>query len=76
MAVDTNTIVTLHKKGENNSCIAKKLHVRRKIVWNLVKMFKETGETCNRPGQKTNSPNEASGEKYEGKGKKEFTSFC
>ena len=29
-----------------------------------------------RPGQKAKSPNEASGEKYEGKVKKEFTSFC
>ena len=28
-----------------------------------------------RPGQKTNSPNEASGEKYEGKVEKEVTSF-
>ena len=29
-----------------------------------------------RPMQKTNSPNEASGEKYDGKVEKEFTSFC
>ena len=28
------------------------------------------------PGQKTNSPNEESGEKYEGKIEKEFSSFC
>ena len=50
-AVDRNTIVTPHKKGESNSCIAKKLHIRSETVWKVVKNFKETGETCNRPGQ-------------------------
>ena len=49
MAVDRNRIVTLHKKGESNSCIAKKLHIRRETIWKMVKKFKETGETCNRP---------------------------
>ena len=47
MAVDRNTIVTLHKKGESNSCIAKKLHIRFETVWKVVKKFKETSETCN-----------------------------
>ena len=46
MAVDRNTIVTLNKKGES-----KKLHIRRETVWKVVKKVKETGETCNRPGQ-------------------------
>ena len=50
MAVDRNTIVTFHKKGESNSWLAKKLHNRGETV-KLVKKFKETGETCNRPGQ-------------------------
>ena len=47
MAVDINTIVTLHKKGESNSCITKKLHICRETVWKVVKKFKETGEICN-----------------------------
>ena len=51
MAVDRNTIITLNKKGESNSCIVKKLHIRSETVWQVVKKFKETGETCNRPGQ-------------------------
>jgi transposase len=51
MAVDRNAIVTLHEKGESNSVIAKKLQIRRETVWKVVKKFKETGETCNRPGQ-------------------------
>lgn len=51
MAIDRNTIVTLHKKGDSNTSIAKKLHIRRKTVWKVVKKFKETGKTCNRPGQ-------------------------
>lgn len=51
MAINRDTIVTLHKKGESNSLIAKKLHIRRETVWKVVKKFKETGKTCNRPGQ-------------------------
>ena len=51
MAVDKNIILTLHKKGDSNSCIPKKLHIRRETVWKVVKKFKETGETCNRPHQ-------------------------
>jgi transposase len=51
MVVDRNAIVTLHEKGESNSGIAKKLQIRRDTVWKVVKKFKETGETCNRPGQ-------------------------
>ena len=58
MAVYRNSIVTHHKKCENNSCIAKKVHIRRETVSMVVKKFKEAGETC----KKTNSPNEASGE--------------
>ena len=51
MAVGRNAIVTLHKRGDSNCRIAKKLHIRRETVWKVVKKFKETGETCNRPGQ-------------------------
>ena len=51
MAVDRNTIVTLHNKGESNSCVPKKLHIRGETVWKVVKKFKEIGETSNRPGQ-------------------------
>ena len=78
MAVDRNTIVTLHKKVDSNSCIAKKLHIKSETVWKVVKKFKETGETCNRRGQGRKwSPNNASSEKYEGKDEKEFTlSYC
>ena len=50
-AVDRNTIVTLHKKGESNSCIAKQPRIRRETVWKVVKKLKQTDETCNRPGQ-------------------------
>ena len=54
------------------------LHIRRETVWKLAKKLKETGVTCNRPRprQKTNSPNVASVEKYEGNVEKEFTFFC
>ena len=42
MAIDRETIVSLHKKGESNSIIAKELQIRRETVWKVVK---------NRPGQ-------------------------
>ena len=51
MDIDRETIVSLHKKGESNSTIAKELQIRRETVWKVVKKFRETGQTSNRPGQ-------------------------
>ena len=51
MAIDRETIVNLHKKGESNSTIAKELQIRRETVWKVVKKSRETGQTSNRPGQ-------------------------
>ena len=51
MAIDRETNVSLHKKGESNSVIAKELQIRRETVWKVVKMFRETVQTSNRPGQ-------------------------
>ena len=49
MAIDRETIVSLHKKGESNSTIAKELQIWRETVWKVVKKFRETGQTSNRP---------------------------
>ena len=43
MAINRETIVSLHKNGESNSTIAKELQIAKK--------FRETGLTSNRPGQ-------------------------
>ena len=51
MAIDRETILILHKKGESNSTIAKELQILRETVWKVVKKFRETGQTFNRPGQ-------------------------
>ena len=51
MAIDRETIVSLHKKGESNLTIAEELQTRRETVWKVVKKFKETGQKTNRPGQ-------------------------
>ena len=51
MAMDRETIVSLHKKNESNSTIAKELQIRRETDWKVVKKFRETGQTSNRPGQ-------------------------
>ena len=51
MAIDLETIISLHKKGESNSTIAKEVQIRREAVWNVVKKFRETGQTSNRLGQ-------------------------
>ena len=50
MTIDRGTIVSLYKKGESNSIIAKELQIRREAVWKVVKKFRETGQTYNRPG--------------------------
>ena len=54
MAIDRDTIVSLHKKVESNSTIAKELQIRRETVWKVGKKFRETGQTSNRPGQGRN----------------------
>ena len=51
MAINRETIVSFHKMGENNSTIAKELQIRRETVWKVVKKFRVTGQTSNRPGR-------------------------
>ena len=51
MAIARETIVSLHKKSESNSTIAKEFKIRREMVWKEVKKFRKTGQTANRPGQ-------------------------
>ena len=51
MAIDRETIISLHKKGESNSTIAKELQIRRETFWKVVKQFRETGQTSNQTGQ-------------------------
>ena len=51
MAIDRDTIVSLHKKSETNSTIAKGFQIRRETVWKVVKKFRETDQTSNRLGQ-------------------------
>ena len=43
MVIDQETIVSLHKKSESNSTIAKELQIRRETVCKVVKKFRETG---------------------------------
>ena len=40
MPVDRETVVSLHKKGESNSTIAKEIQIRRETVWKVVKKFR------------------------------------
>ena len=47
MAIGRETIVSLHKKGESNSTIAKELEIQRETVWKVVKKFRETDQTSN-----------------------------
>ena len=74
MAVDRNT---LYKKFESNSCIVKKLHIRCVTVWKVVKSSRKlVKHATDQAMAEMNSPNEVSGEKYEGKVEKEFMLFC
>ena len=51
MAIDRETIVSLHKKGESNSTITKELQIRREMVWKVVKKCREAGQIFNRPAR-------------------------
>ena len=51
MAVDRNIVIKFHKQGESNSSIAKRLKMNRTTVWKIVKKFKETGTTLDKPGR-------------------------
>ena len=51
MAIDREIIVSLYKKGDSNSTIAKEFEIRRETVWKVAKKFRETGQTSNRQGQ-------------------------
>ena len=60
MTIDRETVVSLHKKGESISTIAKELQIRREMAWKVVKKVRQTGQTSG-PGQKENSSNQANG---------------
>ena len=49
MAIDRETIISLHKKDESNSTIAKELQIWCETVWKVVKKFRETSQISNRP---------------------------
>ena len=51
MAIDRKTIVSLDKKSESNSTIAKELQIRRETVWKVVNKFRETGQISNQTGR-------------------------
>ena len=51
MVIDRDTIIKLHKNGESNTSIAKKLQLNRTTVWKIVKKYMETGSTAIRPGR-------------------------
>ena len=51
MAVDRKTVIKLHKIGETNVEIAKRLKMNRSTVWKIVQKFKETGNTLDREGR-------------------------
>ena len=51
MAIDRNIVIKLHKSGETNVEIAKRLKMNRSTVWKIVKKFKETGNTLDREGR-------------------------
>ena len=51
MAVDRNIVIRFHKQGESNSSITKRLKMNRTTVGKIVKTFKETGTTLDKPGR-------------------------
>ena len=51
MSIDRNVVIKLHKSGESNSEIAKRLKINRTTVWKIIKKFQENGTTLDREGR-------------------------
>ena len=51
MAIDRETIVSLHKKRVSVIQPSQKLQIRGEMVWKVINKFRETGQTSNPPGQ-------------------------
>ena len=45
MSIDCNIVIKLHKSGESNSEIAKRLKMNCTTVWKIIKKFQEIGTT-------------------------------
>ena len=41
MSIDRNIVIKLHKSGESNSEIARRLKINRTTVWKIIKKFQE-----------------------------------
>ena len=54
MSIDCNIVIKLHKSGESNSEIAKRLKMNRTTVWKIIKKFQEIGTTLDREGRGRN----------------------
>ena len=51
MSIDCNIVIKLHKSGESNSEIAKRLKMNRTTVWKIIKKFQEIGTTLDQEGR-------------------------
>ena len=51
MSIDRNIVIKLHKSGESNSEIAKRLKMNRTTVWKIIKKLQEIGTTLDQEGR-------------------------
>ena len=51
MSIDHNIVIKLHKSGESNSEIAKRLKMNCTTVWKIIKKFQEIGTTLDQEGR-------------------------
>ena len=51
MSIDCNIVIKLHKSGESNSEIAKRLKINRTTVRKIIKKFQEIGTTLDGEGR-------------------------
>ena len=51
MSIDHNIVIKLHKSGESNSEIAKRLKMNCTTVWKIIKKFQEFGATLDWEGR-------------------------
>ena len=51
MSIDRNIVIKLHKSGESNSEIAKRLKMNSTTIWKIIKKFQEIGTTLDWEGR-------------------------
>ena len=51
MSIDCNIVIKLHKSGESNNKIAKRLKMNHTTIWKIIRKFQEIETTLDQEGR-------------------------